>query len=512
MISRIKQFVKNLFVLPSFKLPKPKLSMPNLSFLVPTIRKPRIRIRTPRIRIPFPRIGIPFHVIGTVLGAINTTLLVLAGVIGLAVSFINQNQIGNVIHWLSPLLPLRLENILWTGAWLNVTDQFVFDYIMIAQSNFVWTISVSVGLIVLGFLIHATNFGAWWRAFKAAPMAVIRSPITLYKRVVVFRNWLLNKIEYLNSESQKWKTAFNIAKSPYSLLRACGFSPQMAIGLLAVGSTAGAGVAVNETILADRSFSNGDSGIYAAPAQNPSPTLEQTMAWRQENKEDNTLRIVLGTTPVREIKIENVTVGTVFTGGAVPSSAHTSAGGTAATSTAILIGGTVISGGTSTFLEVGELLIEKSKCTYMYFDNITAHTINVIGNASDGQSINQTPGTSRMRAIGGGHHQAEAMVTSGGSYDRIHIDAPTTAVNGKIDKLTLSNLYTEGGSCVFDRMKIGTLTINLNEIGGGGNAGAADGFASKEFKINQTVTAANWNVSDNVEVSIGAPTVTVTNE
>ena len=148
----------------------------------------------------------------------------------------------------------------------------------------------------------------------------------------------------------------------------------------------------------------------------------------------------------------------------------------------------------------------------MYFDNITAHTINVIGNASDGQSINTTPGTSRMRAIGGGHHQAEAMITSGGSYDRIHIDAPTSAVNGKIDKLVLSNLFTEGGACSFDRMKIGTLTIELNEIGGGGNAGAADGFATKEFKINQSVTAANWNVSDNVEVSIGAPTVTVTNE
>ena len=286
----------------------------------------------------------------------------------------------------------------------------------------------------------------------------------------------------------------------------------MAIGLLAIGGTAGTGVVVNETVLADRSFSNGDSGIYAAPAQNPDPTLEQTMAWRQEYKEDNTLRVVMGTTPVREIKIENVTVGTVFTGGAVPSSAYTASGGTAASATAVLIGGSIVSGGTDTFLEVGEMLIEKSRCTTMYFDNITAHTINVIGNASDGQSINQTPGTSRMRAVGGGHHQAEAMVTSGGSYDRIHIDAPTTATNGKIDKLTLSNLYTEGGSCSFDRMKIGTLTIQLNEIGGGGNAGAADGFNTKEFKINQSVTAANWNVSDNVEVSIGAPTRTVTNE
>ena len=214
---------------------------------------------------------------------------------------------------------------------------------------------------------------------------------------------------------------------------------------------------------------------------------------------------MLGVIPVREIKIENVSVGTVYTGSSIPSSAHTSASGTAATSTAVLIGGNVINNGTDTFLEIGEMVLEKSRCSQLYFDNTTAHTINVIGNASDGQSINVTPGTSRMRAIGGGHHQAEAMVTSGGSYDRIHIDAPTAATNGKIGTLILSNLYTEGGACVFDRMKIGTLTISLNEIGLG------NGFTSKEFKIHQSVTAANWNVSDNVEVTIGTPTETLTN-
>ena len=491
----IKQFFKKWFTFPSIKLPRFHITFP---------------------RIPFPSISIPFHWIGVVLGAINTTILVLAGSIGLAASFINQYQIGNVIHWMSPILPFRWENILWTGAWVNVTDQFVFDTILAAQANFVWTISGSIGLIALGFIIHVGNFSAWWRGFKAAPMAVVRSPVRAYQRITIWRNWLLAKIEYANNESAKWKTTFKILMSPYSLLRALGFSPQMAIGLLAVGSTAGAGVAVNETILSERSFSNGDSGIYSAPAQHPDPTLEQTMAWRQENsglgKEDNTLRIVLGTTPVREIRIENVSVGTVYSNSVIPSSAHTSAGGTAAAATAVLIGGTVVSGGTDTFLEIGELLIEKSRCTFMYFDNITAHTINVIGNASDGQSINTTPGTSRMRAIGGGHHQAEAMQHSGGSFDRIHIDAPTTAVNGKIDKLTLSNLYTEGGACSFDRMKIGTLTIQLNEIGGGGTNGVSNGFAVKEFKINQSVTAANWNVSDNVEIVIGAPTETLTNE
>ena len=462
-------------------------------FKMPTIKLPKISFSLPHITLP--TLVLPVKRIATTLGAINTALLVLMGGFGLLCSYINP------IPALAPYISLSIANRL-------------FDFVVYLQANLINTVAASSGLIVLGLLLHVSNFRAWWQTIKAAPMAVIRSPIALYRKITVWRNWLLAKIEYLNSESAKWKTTFKIMMSPYSFLRMMGLSPQMAIGLLAVGGTAGTGVVVNETVLADRSFTNGDSGIYAAPAEHPSPTLEQTMAWRKENKEDNTLRIVLSDTPVREIKIENVSVGTVYNGSAIPSSAHTSAGGTAASATAVLIGGTVVAGENAvpTFLEVGELLIEKSRCTMMYFDNITAHTINVLGNASDGQSINTTPGTSRMRAVGGGHHQAEAMVTSGGSYDRIHIDAPTSAKNGKIDKLTLSNLYTEGGACVFDRMKIGTLTVKLNEIGGGGNNGVSDGFATKEFKIHQSVTAANWNVSDNVEVVTGAPTETLTNE
>ena len=332
---------------------------------VPTIHMPVItfpKIGLPKVRIP--TISIPLKRVSTILGAINTSLLVVLGVIGLFISYINP------IPSITPYISLALANNL-------------FDTVVYLQANLLPTIGVSSALIVFGLLIHVANF-------RTAPKAILRSPISLYKKIVVWRNWVLAKITYLNEESAKWKTTFKIMMSPYTLLRALGFSPQMAIGLLAVGGTAGSGVVINETVLADRSFTNGDSGIYAAPAQNPSPTLEQTMAWRKENKEDNTLRIVLADTPVREIKIENVSVGTVYTGYAIPSSAHTSAGGTAAAATAVLIGGTVVAGENAvpTFLEVGELLIEKSRCTFMYFDNITAHTINVIGNASDGQSIN----------------------------------------------------------------------------------------------------------------------------
>ena len=49
-------------------------------------------------------------------------------------------------------------------------------------------------------------------------------------------------------------------------------------------------------------------------------------------------------------------------------------------------------------------------------------------------------------------------------------------------------------------MDIGTLTIRLNE------SGAGNGFATKEFTITAGVQGANWNVTDNVEVSISEPT------
>ena len=83
------------------------------------------------------------------------------------------------------------------------------------------------------------------RFILAIPMNIARSPIGAYRQLTKWRDWIFAKIEYLNGESEKWRRAFNIAKSPYSLLRACGFSPQMAIGVLALGSTAGTGVVVN---------------------------------------------------------------------------------------------------------------------------------------------------------------------------------------------------------------------------------------------------------------------------
>ena len=350
--------------------------------------------------------------------------------------------------------------------------------------------SISGGMIAVGLLIHIRSIGKLIRAIKASPRAILNAPMKTYRKLRAGRDWIFEKVEYLNSESKKWKMAFNIAKSPYTLLRALGFSPQMAFSLLAVGGSVGGGVVVNETLLAERNFTNGDAGIYAAPNNIPSETLESAMMFRKENKEDNTLRIVLAATPVSEIGIYDVTIGTAYTSSTLPSGK----------AEAVLIEGTDVSGGTATRLKIGELIFEKSRCKSLDFSDITAHTINIVGNASDGQSISQTAGTARMRAIGGGHHQASAMITRGGTYDRIWLDAPNSGVNGKVDKLTLSNLWTKGGSCTLRQMDIGTLTIRLNEVGEG------NGFATKEFTVATTVTAQVWNVTGNVEVSIAEPT------
>jgi len=323
------------------------------------------------------------------------------------------------------------------------------------------------------------GFMAIGRTIKTTFWGICHSPKKSYQALIRQRDWLLAKVQYLNDESAKFQMAFKIIKSPYSFLRMMGVNPQMAIGLLFAGSVAGGGVIVNETVFADRSFNRGDAGIYSAPLDVPTSYVEG----------DNTLRIDLGSTPVREITIENVSVGTVFTGSALPSGE----------ANVVQISGNVVSGGTNTRLEIGHLIFENSRCKKLTLTDIQAHTIIVRGNASDGQSLAPSPGTARMRAIGGGHQQADAMVTSGGTYDRIWIQAPTSAVNGKIGTLRLSNLYTKGGDCVLSKINVGTMEILLNEVGMG------DGFATKEFTISTTVTGANITIEDNVEVTIAEP-------
>ena len=308
---------------------------------------------------------------------------------------------------------------------------------------------------------------------------VLGTPVAFYRMLGQKRDWVVAKVEYAHSESAKWRACWTALRTPYTVLRYFGLSPQMAIGLLALGSTAGTGVIVEATLLSERSFGRGDSGVYSAPMDIPTSYSDS----------DNTLTVDVGTTAVGELIIENVSVGTAFTGSTLPSGQ----------SNVIVVGGTAASSGfTATWLEVGHLTIDRWRCTSFSMSDIEAHTLNIRYNASDGQSISPVAGTPRARGIGGGN-RADSMVTSGGTYDQIRIGAPTSAVNGKVDVLRLSNILTKGGPCVLSRIKAGTIDVEFLEVGAG------NGFATKEFVIATSTIYKNATITDNVEVSISPP-------
>ena len=392
-------------------------------------------------------------------------IFVVLGVSGLLVAA------ADPMPYISPLFPIDIQGYV-------IQESSIAALLTFTTIQMVGAVGISAALLLVAGLLLVQDPLQALKSFR-------KSPLGLYRSALGGRNWLMAKVEYLQTESTKWKAFFNMLKAPYSMLRAMGFSPQMATGLLLAGSTVTGGVVVNETLLAEKSFKGGDSGVYSAPFDTPVQYVEG----------DNTLRIDLGTTPVREITIENVSVGTVFTGSALPSGEQ---------NVVQVSGNPAANNFNATRLEVGTLIFENSRCKKLTLSDIQAHTIIIQGNASDGQSIAPSPGTSRMRAIGGGHHQAEEMVTSGGLYDRIWIQAPSSGVNGKIGTLTLRNLYTKGGECVLSRMNVGTMKILTNEVGMG------NGFATKEFVVATTVTGASITVNDNVEVTIAEPATTST--
>jgi len=311
------------------------------------------------------------------------------------------------------------------------------------------------------------------------PGHIADSPVTMYHKSKKWRDWILVKVEYLESESEKWRKAFMMLKSPYTILLKLGFSPQWAVGLLAIGTTTATGAVVNEA-MKPPSFAAGDPGMYDAPLDSPVFS----------NAEFNTLNLSLGTTPIGLVEISDITVGTAYTGSALPSNE----------TKAVIIGGISTGVVTPTWLLVGHMTVDRWRCDALTLSNIEAHNLIVKGNASDGQSLSPVAGTPRDRAIGGGN-RASDMTTSGGYYDQVKVIAPSSNVNGQIDRLILSNFWTKGGPCVLDRIKAGTLEILLNEVGVG------NGFATKEFTIGSNVIWGNYTNEDNVETTISSPAV-----
>jgi hypothetical protein len=323
---------------------------------------------------------------------------------------------------------------------------------------------------------------SWLLALQFAWWGFMRSPRASYEKGRYYRDWTLAKVEYVQSESAKWKAAFTVARMPYTILRSFGLSPQLCASLLIGGSVVGTGVVAAE-VMEGSSFARGDPGIYSAPLDSP------VFA----SQEFNTLRLDLGSTSVGNITIENISLGTAYAGSILPSGE----------SNVIYVGGLPTSSNpsfTQTYLEVGHLIIDRWRCERLDISDAEIHTLIISGNASDGQSISAVPGTPRNRGIGGGN-RADDMTTQGGLYDMLKITAASSGVNGKIDVLRLSNIYSRGGACTLKYLKVGTMEVTLNEVGGD------ESLATKAFTVATSVIYKSFTNTSNVEVSMAVPAV-----
>jgi len=397
-----------------------------------------------------------------------TFILASIGTVGLAITIINPVNL-----WWS-IAPIEL-------SFYTIKYSTVMIYLEYLQSYYWYSIGAFSATFVLAYVIHIRSLRQVVRGVKATPRAILYSPITAYKEAVLFRDWLFEKIEYLNSESAKWRRFFNVMKSPYSLLRSFGLSPQLAIALLGIGTASGTAVAVNE-VIQERSFANGDAGIYSAPSNLPDEELEKRMAWRKDNPTDNTLRIVVGNTAVETISITDVSINN-YTNSTLPSGK----------TEALLIDGKTVG------IDVGELMFDRVTCKSLSVSNVKAHKIIIKDNIADGQSIAQTAGTQRDLRISGGYDMAKELITTGSRFDRLWLDNDTPTTTPKVNKLILSNIVTKGGTCELKNLNIGLLTIQYGTFGNDQN------FATKEFVVATTTNATVWDVADNIEVLLLEP-------
>ena len=330
------------------------------------------------------------------------------------------------------------------------------------------------------------------RAFKRMIVLVVKSPLLLsiqaYKKGVIIRDYIFAKIDYLDQESKKWHRFFQVVSSPYSFLLKLGFSPQMAMSFLAVGSTVGTGVVVNETILAERSFSNRDAGVYLAPSEIPNSELEEQF---KNEVTTNTLRVLLNDTPVETIAISDVNVGTSYASNGQPSALPTGK------TEAILIDGN------NTRIEIGKLIFSRNSCKTLNLENINANKITIKDNQADGLSVYQTASSTipNLR-VSGGYYMSDLLQTEGGLYDRIHISPLDSMSSSKtyVNELNLTNIVSSGGSCDLKKLDVGEIEITFNRVGGDNS------LVTKALTVSSTVASANWAVNGNVEVLMGEVT------
>ena len=83
----------------------------------------------------------------------------------------------------------------------------------------------------------------------------------------------------------------------------------------------------------------------------------------------------------------------------------------------------------------------------------------------------------------------------------LKISSASSGINGKVDVLRLSNIYSKGAACTIQYVKAGTMEVTLNEVGGD------ESLITKAFTIATSVIYKSFTNTSNVEVSMAVPAV-----
>ena len=118
-----------------------------------------------------------------------TAVMVITGALGLFLAYINP------IPWVAQYFPISMSNILWTGAWFNITGEQAFQSVHSWQANALLGSAVSASVIFMGLMIHVQSFSTWWKTIKASPIAIANSTMAMYRKLKAGRDWLLAKID-----------------------------------------------------------------------------------------------------------------------------------------------------------------------------------------------------------------------------------------------------------------------------------------------------------------------------
>jgi len=198
--------------------------------------------------------------------------------------------------------------------------------------------------------------------------------------------------------------------------------------------------------------------------------------------------VILNSTPIEEVSISNVNLGTSFASNGQPSALPSGK------TEAILIDGN------NTRIEIGKLTFSRNSCKTLNLEAINSNKITIKDNQADGLSIYQTATSTQPNLrISGGNFMSDLLTTEGGTYDRLWI-APLdsmTSSKTKINELILENIVSSGGTCDLKKLDIGELIITFNRIGGDNS------LLTKAFTVSTTVAAASFDVSGNLEILMG---------